>query len=66
MSLSSEDVEALVQADYGDKVRPVNGAKLQKQQRQLQHMAALQDKFKAGNAENEIGTVDELENNEEP
>lgn len=51
-SLSSEEVEALIQADYGDKILPVNHAKLQKQQKEKQRLAAMQNKFKAENTEN--------------
>jgi hypothetical protein len=68
-SLGSEEVEALLQADYGDKIRPINEAKLQKQQkqqRQQKHKAAVQDRFKAKSTETKTGTVEELENNEEP
>lgn len=68
-SLGSEEVEALLQADYGDKIRPINEAKLQKQQkqqRQQQYKVALQDRFKAKSTENKTGSVEKLGNNEEP
>ncbi|MBU2703083.1 hypothetical protein Ga0466249_004219 [Sporomusaceae bacterium BoRhaA] len=51
-TLSTEEVETLLQADYGDKIIPVNHAKLQKQQRDRQRLAAMQDRFKARNTEN--------------
>ena len=45
-SLSSEKVEALLQADYGDKIIPVNHEKLEKQQREKQRLAAMKNRFK--------------------
>lgn len=55
-SLSQEEVETLLQADYGDKIIPVNHAKLQKQQRDKQRLAAMQNRFKAKNNETETET----------
>ncbi|MBU2701053.1 hypothetical protein Ga0466249_002164 [Sporomusaceae bacterium BoRhaA] len=63
-SLSSEEIEALLQADYGDKIIPVNHAKLQKQQRDKQRLAAMQDRFKARSTE--IENIEELDIYEEP
>ncbi len=63
-TLNPNEVEALLQANYGDKIIPVNQSRLQKQQRDKQRLSAMQNRFKAKNTETE--SVEELENNEEP
>lgn len=52
-NLSSKEVETLLQADYGDKIIPVNHAEFQKQQGNKQRLAAMQDRLKARSSETE-------------
>ncbi len=49
--LSHEEVESLLKADYGDKIKPVNQGKLQQLRRQQQLEATMQNAFKARRAE---------------
>lgn len=44
-SLSSEEIEALLQENYGDKIIPVNQDKLEKQQRSQRQLAAMRNRF---------------------
>lgn len=49
--LSHEEVESLLKADYGDKLKPVNHGKLQQLRRQQQRQATIQNTFKARRTE---------------
>lgn len=44
-TLSSEEIEAMLLSDFGDKLQPVDGAKLSKLKQQQANMAAYKARF---------------------
>jgi hypothetical protein len=60
--LDREELELLLQTDYGDKIQPVDHEKLLKQQRQQQRIATMTNMFKNKRAE----VIPEKELNADP